>query len=182
MDREYELFEYRSDGSLNWRGLVNGLEKARAAVWLLADETDRECFAMLGNKTVLARAPLRGAKRIFQVAYGDTLAARARVLCRDGYDVTSVLGNEKAKYVLARHPFCDLFVVGHRATERVRSEMVRWLRENYPSTRIVALNMRGHVIDGLRYNAPYDSAAAWLPMISAAADQSRRLGQAPGSN
>lgn len=35
MDRhEYELFEYRPDGSLNWRGLVRGLENAPVTVWL----------------------------------------------------------------------------------------------------------------------------------------------------
>jgi hypothetical protein len=47
MDREeYELFERRTDGSLNWRGVVHGLEHARVRVHLLANETDHECFAM----------------------------------------------------------------------------------------------------------------------------------------
>jgi hypothetical protein len=46
MEREYELFERRPDGSLNWRGVVHGLEHARVRVRLLANETDHECFAM----------------------------------------------------------------------------------------------------------------------------------------
>lgn len=46
MDREYELFERRPDGSLNWRGVVHGREQARVRVHLLAIETDHECFAM----------------------------------------------------------------------------------------------------------------------------------------
>ena len=47
MDREeYELFERRPDGSLNWRGVVRGFEDARVRVCLLATETDHECFAM----------------------------------------------------------------------------------------------------------------------------------------
>lgn len=46
MQRDYELFERRADGSLSWRGVVHGLEEARVRVCLLANETDHECFAM----------------------------------------------------------------------------------------------------------------------------------------
>ncbi|HTW75851.1 MAG TPA: hypothetical protein VMD56_13120 [Steroidobacteraceae bacterium] len=178
MDRdEYELFERRPDGSSNWRGLVRGLASARASVWLLANELERECFAVdpATKQIVLARTPLQGARRIFQVAYGNALAGRARLLRRDGYDVTSALGNQRARFVLAMRPHHDLFVLGSAAAQPVRSEMACWLRQNYPNIRIVALNSGGHLINGLRYNAPDEPAAAWLPMIAAAALQSAYL-------
>jgi hypothetical protein len=46
MEREYELFERRSNGVLNWRGVVYGLTAARTQTRLLAIETDNECFAL----------------------------------------------------------------------------------------------------------------------------------------
>jgi hypothetical protein len=176
---EYELFEYLPDRSLRWRGLAHGLRGAQATVWLLADETGAECFAMDATRTeiALARTPLRGAKRIFQVAYSTALVNRAHLLRRDGYDVTSVSGNRVARIVLQARPPYDLFVVGHGASQPERIEMVEWLCAHYPNTRIVALNPCGHVIDGLRYNAPSEPAAAWLPMISAAVEESRHVGQ-----
>jgi len=57
MEREYELFERRSDGVLTWRGVVVGLEAARVQARLLSVETDHECFAMhAADKSVVARA------------------------------------------------------------------------------------------------------------------------------
>jgi hypothetical protein len=56
MNRDYELFERRSDGVLSWRGVVQGLTNARVTVRLLADETGHECFAMhLPDKEIVAR-------------------------------------------------------------------------------------------------------------------------------
>ena len=46
MEQEYELFERRADGVLNWRGVVTGAAAARVRVQLLALETDNECFAL----------------------------------------------------------------------------------------------------------------------------------------
>jgi hypothetical protein len=43
---EYELFERRLDGLLNYRGVVRGLDNARVRVCLLANDTDHECFAI----------------------------------------------------------------------------------------------------------------------------------------
>jgi hypothetical protein len=47
MDREYDLFERMSDGSLSWRGFVKGLEDARLRLARLATETTNECFAII---------------------------------------------------------------------------------------------------------------------------------------
>jgi hypothetical protein len=67
MDGEYELFERRSDGTLSWRGLVNGLESAWVMVWLLCDETANECFAVdsTASEVAIVRLPLRVSERIF---------------------------------------------------------------------------------------------------------------------
>jgi len=69
---DYELFECRTDGCLNWRGLVRGLESARVTVWLLADGIGRKCYAMdsVSRTIVLARTPLERAKRVFHIGYG----------------------------------------------------------------------------------------------------------------
>lgn len=46
MDREYDLFERMSDGSLQWRGFEKGLEEARHGVCILKLETGNDCFAI----------------------------------------------------------------------------------------------------------------------------------------
>jgi hypothetical protein len=171
MDRDgYELFEFLPDRSLSWRGYVRGLRGAQARVWKLADEVGTECFAVdpTGTDIVLARTPLRGAKRIFQIAYSTALAARAHLLLRNGYDVTSVSGNQVAQFVLQADPPYDLFVLGHGASQEVRTQMAAWLRSRYPNVRVVALNARGPVIEWLRFNAPNEPASAWLLIVSAA--------------
>ena len=179
MDRDgYELFEFLPDRSLSWRGHVRGLRGAQATVWKLADEAGTECFAVdsTGTDIILARTPLRGAKRIFQIAYSTALATRAHLLLRNGYDVTSVSGNQVAQFVLQGNSAYDLFVLGHGAPQAVRIQMVAWLRSRYPNVRVVALNARGHVIDGLRFNAPNEPSSAWLLIVSAAFGGSIRPG------
>jgi hypothetical protein len=58
MECQYELFERRPDGVLNWRGTVQELDMARLRVKLLALETDNECFAMqIPGRQVIAHAP-----------------------------------------------------------------------------------------------------------------------------
>jgi hypothetical protein len=46
MNREYDLFERMSDGSLMWRGFAKGLENARLRLQRIATETANECFAI----------------------------------------------------------------------------------------------------------------------------------------
>jgi hypothetical protein len=56
MEQEFELFERRPDGVLNWRGVVIGAAAARVRVRLLAVETDNECFAVrTADRRVVAR-------------------------------------------------------------------------------------------------------------------------------
>jgi hypothetical protein len=174
---EYELFEYLPSGALNWRGLVRDLESARVTLALLADQTGNECYAMdwRAHEVALARAPCRGGRRIFQVAYDSKLLAnRAQLLRRDGYDVTSAFGNRASQLVLGAHAPYNLFLIGHATPEPERSEMKRWLRAHYPEIAIVALNPRGEALEGLRFNAPAAPTTAWLPLICAALSQSTR--------
>lgn len=162
MDREeYELFEYRPDGSLSWRGLVRGLESARVTVWLLADEIGRECFAMdsTTREIVLARAPQHDGKRVFHVGYGEnTLTERAHRLQLSGCDVTSVLGNQVAMFVLCMHPPYDLFIIEEAESDRLPLEMMHWVRANYPGIQIIAPQppQLGDV-DELRLKMPTES-------------------------
>jgi hypothetical protein len=172
MNREYEVFERRPDGSTSWRRIANGLERARVAVWLLADETGNECLAtQLGtNEIVAIRTPSPDGKRIFHVAYGGDIGLRPHLLHRLGFDVTSAAGNQCAALFLHMHPHYDLFLIGHAAAVPVRSEMARWIRVRYPNTPIVALNPRdSHRLDQLRYNARHDRHDAWLRLIVATA-------------
>jgi hypothetical protein len=46
MNREYDIFEKLTDGSVLWRGLVQGLEPARAKLNQLATSSQNEFFAM----------------------------------------------------------------------------------------------------------------------------------------
>ena len=56
METEYELFERRADGVLNWRGLVQGLSAARVRTRLLAIETENEVYALRSlDRVVVAR-------------------------------------------------------------------------------------------------------------------------------
>ena len=46
MNREYDIFEKFSDGSVLWRDFVRGLEPARAKLEELASSSKNEFFAM----------------------------------------------------------------------------------------------------------------------------------------
>lgn len=183
MDGEYELFERRTDGSLTWRGVVQGLEQARVRVRLLANETDHECFAMcMPTKKVVLRVDagatesLSARKRVFQIGYEELdLSARGRMLRRLGYTVVSVFGNDAAKAVLRMRPHVDLFVIGSAAPDPQRLEMAHWLRTTYPDVSILALNPPDCVrLGSLQLNAPYNAPETWLPLVTSAT-QSHRL-------
>jgi hypothetical protein len=56
VDREYDIFEQFADGSVLWRALVPGLEKALAKLKELASLSPNEHFAMhTPTKTIIAR-------------------------------------------------------------------------------------------------------------------------------
>lgn len=176
MDREYEIFEQLPDGSPIWRGHASGLPNVRLKLQELARTTANECFAMyLPTKEVVARLNVKslraGEKRlIFQVSYDNKCAAeRTQILRMCGYDVLSVIGNESAKMILSIPQHCDLFIVGHNAPEESRKEMAAWLKANYPSVRILALNSPGiKELAGADYNVKHNGPETWLPFVTRA--------------
>ena len=85
------------------------------------------------------------AAHILQVAYYDTLQeVRAKMLEAAGYEVTSVLGNDKAmglnRAVIAA---TDLAMVGFSTPHSVRAAMVQWFKAHYPKIPVVALQFYG---------------------------------------
>jgi hypothetical protein len=85
-------------------------------------------------------AQWRGHK-IFQIAYDEILLiTRAELLKKRGYEVSSVLGNEDARRVLSKGGDYRVFLVGHAAPQQERQEMARWIRNNFPQAKILALN------------------------------------------
>jgi hypothetical protein len=111
----------------------------------------------------------RARKLIFQIAYTETLGiARSEELTRRGYRVTTVIGNERAKIVLADSPqHYDLFVLGHGAPDKARSEMVAWLRVKYPNVKILGLNSIGRLREA-DYNVLLDGPETWMPIVARA--------------
>jgi len=182
MPRDFDLFERRRDGTLNYRGLVHGIEQARVQVRLLATETDHECFAIcaLTHDIVARILPVTSdSKRLFQIAYDARLLdIRAELLRSWGYHVTSAFGNDEAKRLLQAKPAIDLFLIGHIAPEEVRLEMVHWLRQQYAQAKILALNPPDtQRLGNLQYNALFSAPDLWLPLVAAATSD---VARAPG--
>ena len=172
MEKDYDLFERPQGRSLAWRGCVQGLENARRKLQQLAAKTTNECSVIyLPTRQVVALANIAHTKRVvFQVAYDEQLLAeRCELLKVRGYEVISVIGNERAQAVLSPPQPIDLFIVGHNAPEQTRMEMVAWLTINYPQISILALNPSEYKqLPGADYNAVFNSPAAWLSRVAAA--------------
>lgn len=172
MEKDYDLFERSKDHSLVWHGRVHGLENARRKLQQLAKTTTNECSVIhLASRHVVALANIaRGKRVVFQVAYDERrLEERTDLLKLRGYEVVSVVGNERAQAVLDLPQRVDLFIVGHNATEKTRREMVVWLKAKYPKVNIVALNPpECRQLPGADYNATLNGPEAWLPVVETA--------------
>ena len=129
MDREYDIFESRQDGSVTWRATVHGLRSARLIIAELVKNTGNEHFAMnLPTGEVVfpvdvseATSPTGDIKRIFQIAYTDRLRdERTELLRRLGYGIISVIGNEAH---LGRK-----FAFSGKTNWRRRKSMTAWRR------------------------------------------------------
>ena len=110
----------------------------------------------------------RGIKRIFQIVYDEHSGPlRAYILRSCGYDVTSVIGNQAAQFLLtsAKLERYDLFIIGHSGPEAARLEMAAWLRAKYPSVMILALNPPNQQVPTADYNVKQDSPEMWLPIV-----------------
>jgi len=165
MQAEYEIFEVLPDGSSSKRAVVIGLEIAQVVLKELAKGTHNECYAAHAvSHQIVAQTNLSPTRRrVFQIAYDPALEpARIGLLKHLNYQIASVLGNEKAKIVLSSIEPYNLFIVGHSAPPETRTEMVCWLKENYPGVKILALNPSQEIIPGADYNVRYSEPENWL--------------------
>jgi DNA-binding NtrC family response regulator len=82
-----------------------------------------------------------GSHHILQVAYyGSLLTTRQAMLEHSGYQVTSVLGNEKALRLTAdQMSSFDLIVVGFSAKQGERASAVRVFKQRNPGIPVVVL-------------------------------------------
>ena len=115
--------------------------------------------------------PVSKGNGIFQIAYDEMLLiTRAELLRNRGYEVSSVLGNDDAQRVLDIHENYRLFIVGHAAPRETREEMVRWLKTNFPDTRILALNPphQENLADA-DFNLVLNGPEGWLSIVANAA-------------
>lgn len=175
--RSYEILEVMTNGSTVKRSVVNGLEIAKVTLENLARRTANECIAA-DERThqIVAQLNLppakRQMKRIFQIAYDEEAAlGRAELLRSRGYGVISVLSNEAAKVLLSSIQKYDLFIIGHAAPEKSRTEMVDWLKEKYPDVKTLALNPPHHPLPNADYNAPASDPEGWLSFVAEQLDQ-----------
>ena len=103
MDSEYSIFECLPEGSVSWRDAASGLITARRKLRELVAATGNEFFGIqLSTREIIfpVDAPAI-AKRVFQIAYTETLRkARAELLRKRGFGVLSVIGNDAAKALL----------------------------------------------------------------------------------
>ena len=141
------------------------------------------------TRQVVALANIAQTKRVvFQVAYDERLREeRANLLERRGYEVVSVVGNERSKAVLGLPQRVDLFIVGHDAPEPTRTEIVVWLKTKYPKVPVVALNLPGQELPSADYNALVNDPETWLPIVNSrsrltvpSAVERKRPGAKPG--
>jgi hypothetical protein len=135
----FHIFKVQSDGSRRWMKAATNLEDAKALVKVLAASSPGEYVItnLTRDKTSIKFPP----KRImFQIGYDEKeLNARAELFRRCGHEVISVVDNETAKHALALIENVDVFVVGYKAPEQTRKEMVDWLKNSFPKVKIVAL-------------------------------------------
>jgi|SRR5215469_16346485 len=169
MQRVYEIFEVLPDGSPHRVTVVSGLEFAKMVLESLASRTKNECFAAEAKThqvVMQMNVPPARLRRIFQISYDEELGARRAELLRShGYGVISVIGNEAAKVLLGSPQRYDLFIIGHAAPQETRREMAYWLKAEYPTVRILALNPPNQQVLGADYNMPQNGPENWLPIV-----------------
>jgi hypothetical protein len=170
--RAYDIFEVMPDGSTIKRATVSGLEFAKLSLeelsgrttneWIAADRYTHQIVAQMN--VPLAK---RSIKRVFQIAYDDEAGVRRADLLKNlGYGVISVLGNKAAKFLLSSIQHYDLFIVGPGAPEETRRGIVDWLKEKYPTVKILALNPPRQQVTNADYNVTANGPENWLPLLA----------------
>jgi hypothetical protein len=130
------------NGTISWLQSAANLTDARARMNSIAASKP-------GGYTIVDYKK----KRIFLIDYGSLgFNARVRLLRRFGHHVRGALGNQAAIAALRSIRKVDLFVVGCKAPEHTRREMIAWLRLHYPNAKIVSLNPGNRCIANADYN------------------------------
>jgi len=136
---QFHIFKVQGDGSLRWMEAAADVQRAKEVVKQLALTSPGEYVIsnLSGEKISIVAPPKR---ILFQIGYDEKeLGARTELFRRFGHEVISVGNNEVAKRALASIESVDVFIVGHQAPAQTRQEMVDWLKENFPKSKIVAL-------------------------------------------
>ena len=166
----FHIFKVQSDGSRRWMKAAANLEEAKALVKVLAASSPGEYVItnLTGEKTSIKLPPKR---IVFQIGYDEKeLNARAELFRRCGHEVISVPHNEAAKDALTLIDNVDVFVIGHQAPEQTREEMVDWLKENFPTVKIVALiPSANRQLSRADYNIVINDSEEWLSLLAATA-------------
>jgi hypothetical protein len=115
-----------------------------------------------------AAEPQFDGKRVFQIAYDEMLlVSRAELLKSRGYEVSSALGNDGAKRILDTRQRYRIFIVGHAAPKETREDMVRWLKANFPNTKILVVNPpSATILAGADYNVVLNGPEEWLSIVT----------------
>jgi hypothetical protein len=118
-----------------------------------------------------ATEPQSDGKRVFQIAYDERLlVSRAALLKNRGYQVSSALGNDDAKRILDTRERYRIFIVGHAAPNETREDMIRWLKANFPTTKILVVNPPSSaILEGADYNVVLNGPEEWLSIVANAA-------------
>jgi hypothetical protein len=118
-----------------------------------------------------ATEPQSDGKRVFQIAYDERLlVSRAALLKNRGYQVSSALGNDDAKRILDTRERYRIFIVGHTAPNETREDMIRWLKANFPTTKILVVNPPSSaILEGADYNVVLNGPEEWLSIVANAA-------------
>lgn len=82
-------------------------------------------------------------KRILHVEYDRSLLATRHVLLETaGFEVISCFSGTAAREISTGSAHFDLFLLGHAASLAERSDLVLWVRSNFPGIPILALRSR----------------------------------------
>jgi len=170
----FDIFRVEPNGEVLWIKSAEDLKSARLAVKELMAASPREYIihSHSTNNDLVIKPPTakRTAKPvIFQIAYDQQLmASRAAVLKAHGFKVISVIGNEAAKAALETPRHYSLFILGHGAPPSARREMADWLKANYPTVALLALNPPyQQELEPADYNVVLNGPEEWLFVVEA---------------
>lgn len=157
----FDILRLESSG-VRWLESEVDLTDAKARVEELASTSGGE-YLIFSHETQK--------KRIIQIGDEERqLKARAELFRRFGDEVISFSDCEAAKAILQSSIPVDLFIVGHSAPQKIRREMVQWLKKNYPNSKILALAPSlGRPILNADYNVVLSGKYGWLCLLTVVA-------------